>query len=285
MASPSPSLKPRLSVVIPAHDEERVIAACLAFVADLEPGEAEVVVVANGCSDGTAAAARAVPGVTVVELAEGGKVGALNAGDAAVSAFPRVYLDADVVLSAGTLRRLRDELDTDQPLVAAPAVRFELAGRPFAVKAFYDAYAQLPYVREGMTGLGVYGLSAAGRTRFGEFPPVTADDLFVQRLFTPAQRRTLTDAGFTVQTPRTLAALLAVRTRTVFGNTQLAAHQADDPSFGATSGGTTRALLDGVRAGRISAPAAAVYTLVMLEARRRARGRGAGTWHRDDSTR
>lgn len=262
-----------------------MVAACLDFVAELEPGEAQVVVVANGCTDATADAARAVPGVTVLELAEGSKTAALNAGDAAVSAFPRIYLDADVGLSAATLRRLADELDTDQPLVAAPTVRFELTQRPFTVRWFYAAYQQLPYVREGLTGLGVYGLSAAGRARFGQFPTLFADDLFVQRLFAPHERRTLADTEFSVQTPRTLAALLAVRTRTVFGNTQLAAHAPGDASFGATSGGTSRALLDGVRARRIPAPSAVVYTLVMLEARRRARGRDAGTWHRDDSTR
>lgn len=276
---------PTVSVVIPAHDEARVIESCLAFVRDLQPGEAEVVVVANGCTDDTARRARQVAGTRVVELAAGGKPGALNAGDDAATVFPRIYLDADIVLSASTVRRLRDALSGPEPLVAAPTVSFAVQGRPWAVRAFYRAYEQLPYVSEGLVGLGCYALSRAGRARFERFPDLTADDLYVQRSFGPAQRRTLADATFEVATPRSLAALLAVRTRTVYGNTELAAAAPADPAFAATAGGTGRALLDLVRRRRLSPAAAAVYVLVMLEARRRARGRHGGVWHRDASTR
>src|SRR4051794_31851306 len=76
---------PTFSVVIPAHDEESVIGRCLAaWSGELEPGEAEVVVVANGCSDGTAEAARDF-GVRVLELPAASKSAALNAGDGAVA--------------------------------------------------------------------------------------------------------------------------------------------------------------------------------------------------------
>ena len=84
-----------LSVIIPASNEEGYIGACLAalIASDPVPGGAEVVVVANGCRDATAARARdwqeraAAAGwrLTVLELAAGGKPGALNAGDAAAA--------------------------------------------------------------------------------------------------------------------------------------------------------------------------------------------------------
>jgi glycosyltransferase involved in cell wall biosynthesis len=82
---------PWASVVIPAHNEERVIGRCLEVLqAGLRPGELEVVVVANGCTDNTERVARsAVPAVRVVSLAEASKAAALNAGDAVASAFPR----------------------------------------------------------------------------------------------------------------------------------------------------------------------------------------------------
>ena len=48
-----------ISVIIPAHNEERVIARTLeAMVAGASPGELEIIVVANGCSDATADVAR-----------------------------------------------------------------------------------------------------------------------------------------------------------------------------------------------------------------------------------
>src|SRR4051794_36220479 len=96
--------RPRFSVVIPAHNEATVLArSVLAWLGDLEPGEAEVVVVANGCTDETAAVARGL-GVQVVELATASKSTALTAGDAAVTTFPRIYLDADITVAASTLR-------------------------------------------------------------------------------------------------------------------------------------------------------------------------------------
>ena len=271
------------SVVIPAHNEATVIAKCLAFVPDLEPGEAEVVVVANGCTDSTAAAAAAVPGVTVVNLAEGGKRGALNAGDAATTAFPRIYLDADVVIGAGDLRQLVAALSAGLPRVAAPRVHFAIEGRPWTVRAFYTVYERLPYVREGLIGLGVYAVSPEGRARFGEFPAVTADDLFVQRLYAPSERIILTGSTFSVEVPRTLGALIAVRTRTAFGSRELA--QTGDDAF-ATS--TKQTLIGLARLAARSPqliPSVAVYLAVTVAARGRARRAAGRAWHRDTTTR
>ncbi len=272
------------SVVVPAHDEEGVLARCLGFVADLEPDEAQVVVAANGCSDGTVRIAASVPGVQVVDLPTPGKAGALNAGDAAVTRFPRVYLDADIVVSVQTLRGLADALAGPEPRLAAPRPRFDLTARPWAVRAFYRAYERLPYVSEGLSGLGVYAMSATGRRRFEDFPAVTADDLFTQRLFAPTERIS-TDDVFVVQTPRSLRALVAVRTRTAYGNRQLAGTYADEDRFAGTSDGTARALVHAVRADPRLAPDAAVYVAVVAIARWRAGRRGGGTWHRDQTTR
>ena len=48
-----------ISVVIPAHDEEAVVGRCLAALLDgARPGELDVVVVCNGCTDATADIAR-----------------------------------------------------------------------------------------------------------------------------------------------------------------------------------------------------------------------------------
>lgn len=285
--SPPPIVqRPVCSVVIPAHDEQAVIGRCLSgFVSDLDDGEAEVVVVANGCSDATADIARGFPGVRVVELARAGKTPALNAGDAAVTAFPRVYLDADVVVGAAALRALAQVLDTDRPLAAAPAARFVTDGRPWLVRAFYRTYEAMPYLREQMIGTGIYAMSAAGRARFGQFPPITADDLFVQRNFTAAERVVLTGHSFTVTTPRDASSLLKVRTRVAYGNAQLAATDPRDAELARSTGTSLNALVRLVRRepGRLAEVGA--YAALTMAARVRARRRSAATWQRDSSSR
>ncbi|MBD3766188.1 MAG: glycosyltransferase, partial [Rhodobacterales bacterium] len=53
-----------LSVILPAHQEADWIAPCLTalFASDPVPGGAEAVVVANGCTDATAAVAQGMAG-------------------------------------------------------------------------------------------------------------------------------------------------------------------------------------------------------------------------------
>lgn len=274
------------SVVIPAHDEEQVVARCLReFLPGLEDGEAEVVVVANGCSDRTADRAREFAGVAVVELSVASKVAALNAGDASVSVFPRVYLDADIVVTTATLRELTDRLRTGQPRAGSPRPVFVTQGRPWSVRAFYSTYTAMPYASAGMIGTGLYAVSAAGRARFAEFPQVSGDDLFVQRHFGPAERVVLDSSSFLVETPRDLRSLLRVRTRVAFGNAELATTGGSDGDFGASTSGSVSSLIGLLRREPRRLPAVAVYTAVTAMARLRARGRSAGTWHRDSSTR
>ncbi len=278
--------RPSFSVVIPAHDEQTVIGRCLSeFVGDLDDGEAEVVVVANGCSDATAEIARGFRGVRVVELAKAGKTAALNAGDGSVTAFPRIYLDADVVVGAAALRALAQTLDTDRALAAAPAVRFATEGRPWPVRAFYRTYEAMPYLGEQMIGTGIYAMSAAGRGRFGQFPAITADDLFVQRQFTPAERVVLSAHSFTVTTPRDTASLLKVRTRVAYGNAELAVTDPGDGELARSTGTSLSALTGLVRREPRRLAEVGAYAALTVAARARARRRSAATWQRDSSSR
>jgi glycosyltransferase involved in cell wall biosynthesis len=113
------------SVVIAAHNEEPVIGRCLdALLAGVLPGDLDVTVVANGCTDATAEVAAARPGVRVLTLPDAGKSAALNAADAVAVGFPRVYLDADVVLSPGAVPALVAALSPaggEHPASAEPA--------------------------------------------------------------------------------------------------------------------------------------------------------------------
>lgn len=278
---------PLCSVVMPAHDEAAVLRERLgSLVGSLPPGSVEVVLVANGCSDDTADVARTIPGVRVLELTEASKTAALNAGDRAATRLPRIYLDADIRISGAALLRLAAVLDTDRPVVAAPVIDFDLSSSSWAVRAFFSLFRVLPYVGDGLVGLGVYGLSEAGRRRFGAFPDLVADDLYVQRLFAPEERLTV-DASFQVVVPRRLRDLVAVRTRVARGNRELGERAVDLGLAPASStGGTARALVGEIVRRPYRLPAAVVYVAVTLVARSRARRAGAGAvWERDSSSR
>src|SRR5690349_17015586 len=100
------------SVVIPAHNEGTVIERCLdALFGGIDPAALDVVVACNGCVDDTAQRAR-LSGhpVRVLELGQASKAAALRAGDEAARYFPRLYLDADVVLAGPSALRVIDRL-------------------------------------------------------------------------------------------------------------------------------------------------------------------------------
>ncbi|NEY90186.1 glycosyltransferase family 2 protein [Rhodobacteraceae bacterium KMS-5] len=186
-----------LSVIIPACNEEGYIGACLTalFESHAIPGGAEAIVVANGCRDNTADRARAMAnaaraagwGFQVLDLAEGGKPKALNAGDRAASGATRAYLDADVIVSPAVMADLAHVLNGDSPLYAGATPRIPRA-RSAITRAYARFWLRLPFARSVAPGYGLFAVNAAGRARWGEFPAIISDDTFVRLQFTPAER-------------------------------------------------------------------------------------------------
>lgn len=121
-----PAASAPVSVVIPARDEAQRIGPCLAGLAS-DPDVAEIVVVDDRSSDGTAAVAAAA-GARVVsgrDLPSGwvGKPWALQQGLEAATGEIVVTLDADTRPRPGLVRVLAAELDAGADLVTG-GVRF-----------------------------------------------------------------------------------------------------------------------------------------------------------------
>jgi len=279
-----PELARPMSVVVPAHDEELVIGRCLStLLRGAEPGELDVVVVCNGCSDRTAEIAQRFP-VRVIEIDKASKHAALNLGDAAVRRFPRFYVDADVQVSVGALRATADAMAAPGVHAAAPRLRLDLRGCGRAVRAYYRVWRRLPYCSDGMVGSGVYGVTAAGHARLGRFPDVIADDLWFRNHFDAGERRSVAGASFVQRPPRDMRSLLRVRTRQCLGNIE---YRRRFPGPAAEQQGrrtryVARLLSPSAMAG------APVYLGVNVVARRAARQRwrdGALQWDRDVSAR
>lgn len=286
-ASAGATRPPLASVVVPAHDEEAVIGRLLdALTEGVEPGRLEVVVACNGCSDRTADVARA-HGAQVVEVDRASKIAALDAGDRAVTAFPRAYVDADVVLSGTMVAALAEALAEPGVLCAAPPLVAESAGRPWAVRAFYAVWPAIPYMRDRHVGSGVFALSADGRARFGDWPDIVNDDLFARALFTRDERRVVGTEPFVVQAPWSVRSLVKRRTRIHAGNMQAATHPElrDLPGLHESSGPWWQAVVDEPRLAPAALPYAAINGLAKVNARRQLRAQGPIAWNRDETTR
>jgi glycosyltransferase involved in cell wall biosynthesis len=280
-----------ISVIIPAHNESSVIARTLKAITDgADPGELDVIVVCNGCTDDTAAVARRfvppvqVP-VQVIETDIASKTHALNLGDEAAQGFPRIYADADVVISAETIRILARRLEPGDVLAVAPTPNFDLTDCSWPVRACFDVRALLPSAKEGIGGSGVYALSKSGRGRFREFPTVTADDGYVRTHFREEEREMVRSAISTVFPPRTIKDLIATKTRAHYGSFELASRF---PRLWQNRGeSNNRSLLRLFKDLRLW-PKLAVYCLVTTIAKRRAKNRLRSAitgWERDTTSR
>lgn len=279
-----------ISVIVPAFNEATVIRRCLEALTDgAEPGEVDVVVACNGCSDDTAAVARAFGGpVRVVETHEASKIAALNLGDAAARHYPRFYVDADVVLDVTSLRRMAALLADGRALAASPRMEMDLSHAGWAVRAFYRVWNLLPYTREGMIGVGSYGLSHAGRERFEAFPDVIADDGYVRLLFRAGERVSVPGAQVRVVAPKGLDDLIRIKTRSRLGGYELR-DRYPDLTRAEQSSKSYGGALGAVAARPWLWPHAMVYLYVNMVARRRAarqlRSRETYVWERDHSSR
>lgn len=230
-APPGREAPPVASVIIPAHNEAAVLPRLLTSLSDgARDGRWRVYVVCNGCTDNSAEVARSFPGVEVIETPTSLKTHALNLGDeAAGDVFPRLYLDADIEVDPDSLARVIDVLDVPQARAAAPALRFDTTGRPLAVRWFYRVFARTWWVTDGLLGSGFYGLSRAGRARFGRFPGRINEDQFVRELFDRGERFNPDGATFTVSTPWTTLALIRAKGRVAEGVAELANDSAHQP--------------------------------------------------------
>ncbi|MXO73819.1 glycosyltransferase [Altererythrobacter aerius] len=273
------------TVIVPAHDEARVIGRTLQ---SMRRGAGardhfHVIVVPNGCTDDTAdAARRADPAAEVIEIAQGSKSAAINEGLRRTKMFPVLVVDADIGIEYPALLGLAEALREPGVMVASPAPHVVTENSDRWTRAYYRVWSRHGYRAEGVGGSGVYGLSKEGAAMLGSLPPVIADDTYVRWSFPLSQQRRVSAFGeipvkSVVEAPRTVTQLVACEARWHAGNVQLRKLKAGP--------GPTRAHLGG----GVSPIDRIIYLCIKLLGRVRyainvMTGR-AGVWHRDTSTR
>lgn len=284
MSEAAGELRPLVSVVVPAHNEDSVVAANLRLLlAGTAPGEFDVVVVANACGDRTAQMARQA-GVRVLETPVPGKANALRLGDEACRTFPRAYLDADVELTAGSMRALVAACARPGVLACAPVPRLDLHGVGPLTRRVHKVHEQLVAPTRALAGIGCYVLTEQGHARAFPMPQdLISDDGWIHATFTPRERAVVAEAQTLVRPARTVVAYLNRRVRVRRGNRQLAALGRADPAGRLR----LRSLGSLLRQRRVSPLDAGCYLAVLVLDRvlTRVRRDGDGSWGSDASTR
>lgn len=99
----------------------------------------------------------------------------------------RAYLDADILLDPAMLGQLRAILDRPAPAYASGRLQVAPA-QSRATRAYARVWSRLPFMTGGVTGAGFYAVNAAGRRRWGQYPDLIADDIYVRLMFAPSER-------------------------------------------------------------------------------------------------
>ncbi|TSA54779.1 MAG: glycosyltransferase [Dehalococcoidia bacterium] len=100
--------KPRVSIIVPAYNEEKVLARTLETLLEADYANKEIIVVDDGSKDNTYSVASEYSrrGVKVVRRLNGGKFAALNTGIAVSSGEIVMTVDADSMISRAAITEM-----------------------------------------------------------------------------------------------------------------------------------------------------------------------------------
>jgi len=153
----------RISLVIPAFNEEAYLGGCLDSVLASGGRFHEIIVVDNASTDGTAEVAAARPGVRVVYEAKKGLLAARQRGYQEATGDVVGYIDADTRMPKGWWQRANDVLSTRPDVVALSGPARYWDAKPwqrFFLALLWRVSAPLAY---RLVGYMIYGASFAVR--------------------------------------------------------------------------------------------------------------------------
>lgn len=220
------------SIVVPVYNERVLLEHTVpALLREIENKHVELTYVCNGCSDSSAEYLRRTVGdrATILELESPGKTAALNAGDRSVRLYPRFYIDADVIVSSGSLDRLAVVLKRGDIDLVAPRMCFDTSRSTKTAAKIMAIWESLPHGRQdGFHHL--LGLSQRGRESWLELPPITGDDAYIVAKIPEARRLVVSDAAATTWAPRDYWSWVRTRARWERGHRELAQLKLNRPT-------------------------------------------------------
>ena len=147
-------MKKTFSVVVPAYNEEKYIAKCIESIKDAEKsiGEScvEIIVVANRCTDNTAAIAED-SGAKVVVNDDYGIAKVRNAGAAQAMGEILITLDADSLMHVDALAEVRERLQSGDYIGGGALSKFDRKSFGITMSALVVGKHLIPtFVKHGV---------------------------------------------------------------------------------------------------------------------------------------
>lgn len=180
----------KFSVIIPAHNEEQYIGKCLCGICRAAkaaaPDKVQIIVVANRCTDRTAAIAKKY-GTEVIENTDRHISRIRNAGAAHAKGKIIVTIDADSVMAKSALCEVRDLLGSGKYIGGGANQKFDRMSLGIALSGLYIILHLLPrFIKSGafLSG-GMFWCRKADFDAVGGFDPslVSMEDMdFAARL-------------------------------------------------------------------------------------------------------
>ena len=172
---------PRVSLIIAAHNEEKVIASKVADALALDyPRERlEVIVASDGSTDRTAALARTAGADLVLELPRAGKLATQNAGAAHASGELLAFSDANAGWHPSSLRLLVSPFAAPDVGYACGQVRFIGQGGSNQEGAYWRYEMWVRRLESGLAGItagngAIYAVRSSAYVALG---PASSHDL------------------------------------------------------------------------------------------------------------
>lgn len=172
---------PRVSLVVPAYDEEGVIAAKVAnaLALDYPRDRLQLIVASDGSGDATAERARAAGADLVLELPAGGKVAALNAAAERADGELLAFSDANSLWARDALLRLVEPFADPGVGYACGQVRFTDAAGDNLEGAYWRYEMGVREMESALAGVtagngAIYAVRAAA---YLPLPPAGSHDL------------------------------------------------------------------------------------------------------------
>jgi cellulose synthase/poly-beta-1,6-N-acetylglucosamine synthase-like glycosyltransferase len=186
---------PTVSLIVPAYDEEEVIAdkVANALALDYPRERLQVIVASDGSSDATAERARAAGADLVLELPPGGKVAALNAGAEQATGEVLAFSDANSVWAPDALQQLVAPFADPKVGYVCGQVRFRNADGDNMEGSYWRyemAVREMESALAGVTG-GNGAIYAVRKDTYIPLAPSGSHDLSFPFAFAKKKRRSL----------------------------------------------------------------------------------------------